>query len=224
MQTGENVALGVSVSTEATGSRGRLGNYFRERRMRLFLDFVDRVPRPAKLLDVGGTLEFWRENTPNGVSLTLVNVFEQEPLEGVTLIVGDACDLTQFSDKSFDMVFSNSVLGHVGGWQRQQQMASEIRRVGCRYFVQTPNQGFPVDWRTLMPFFHWLSPPAQAWCLRRFRVGRYRRTVNTDKAMNLATRVRNVNRREIGELFPEGKIISERVMGFTKSFMVHHGF
>jgi len=194
---------------------------FRDQRMKLFLKLIGRVPTPATLLDVGGTVDFWRDRIPEGFSLTLVNVFEQEPLEGIKVLVGDACDLTDFESQSFDVVFSNSVLGHVGGWKKQQQMASEIRRVGCQYFVQTPNQRFFLDWRTLVPFFHWLPSSVQAWCFQRFPVGRYKRVLKADLALELATRVRNVNAVELHNLFPDGTIVPERVFGLTKSFMVH---
>lgn len=197
---------------------------FRARRMEFFLRLAARLPRPAKLLDVGGTTQFWRDLCPDGFSLTILNLFEQEPLAGAEVVIGDGCDLSAFGSKQFDVVFSNSVLGHVGGWERQQQMAREIRRVGQRYFVQTPNQNFPVDWRTLVPFFHWLPAETQAWCLQRSRVGRYARAKSAEQARHLATRVRNLNRAEIRVLFPDGVIVSERAFVLTKSFMVHHGF
>jgi len=158
------------------------------------------------------------------LALTLINVMEQQPLPTVKVIVGDACDLGRFADRSFDIVFSNSVLGHVGGWERQKQMAGEIRRVGQRYFVQTPNQRFPIDWRTLVPFFHWLSPSVQSWWLQTIPIGRYGRAANADEAMILATRVRNLVSREVQELFPEAEVLRERVLGFTKSFIAFHGF
>ena len=202
-----------------------LGRNFRERRFQLLAHLCAGLPRPFTMLDVGGTVEFWQDTVAHlGCTLTVINIFEQQPVAGIKVLVGDACDLSQFGDKSFDVVFSNSVIGHVGGWERQQQMAREVRRVGRRYFVQTPNQGFPVDWRTLMPFFHWLSPAAQAWCFQKFPVGRYRRAQTREEAWHLATRVRNLNRREVAALFPSATVQSERAAGFTKSFIVHHGF
>ena len=156
--------------------------------------------------------------------MTVVNVFDQKPFEGVEVVIGDATSLAGFANNSFDIVFSNSVLGHVGGWARQQQMAAEVRRVGRRYFVQTPNHRFPLDWRTMVPFFHWLAPSMQAWFFQRIRVGRYQRVHDPAAAAELAVRVRNITRSELRTLFPEATIVSERVCGLTKSFMVHHGF
>jgi hypothetical protein len=200
------------------------GRRFRKQRMRLFFGLASRVPMPARLLDVGGTTDFWRDRLPAGLSVTLLNVFDQEALEGMEVMIGDGCDLGRFETHSFDMVFSNSVLCLVGGWKRQQQMASEIRRVGRRYFVQTANQDFPLDWRTLVPFFHWLRPSVQAWFFQRVTVGRYKKVQDAQVAGELATRVRDLTRRELSKLFPEGTIVPEKVLGLTKSFMVHRGF
>lgn len=212
-------------ATAMTTQPNALGKNFRSRRFQLFAELCAKLPRPFTLLDVGGTVEFWQDNVAAlGCELTVINIFEQRPVAGIKVLVGDACDLSRFGDKSFDVVFSNSVIGHVGGWEQQQKMAREVRRVGRRYFLQTPNQGFPVDWRTLMPFFHWLSPTAQAWWFQKIPVGRYRRAKTREEAMHLATRVRNLNRREMLTMFPDATLVPERVGGFTKSFIVHHGF
>ncbi|MEM2045934.1 MAG: class I SAM-dependent methyltransferase, partial [Candidatus Bathyarchaeia archaeon] len=60
----------------------------------------------------------------------------------VEWIIGDARCMP-FKDKSFDVVFSNSVIEHVGNYDDQKMCAEEIRRVGKCYFVQTPNFYFP---------------------------------------------------------------------------------
>jgi SAM-dependent methyltransferase len=192
--------------------------------MKLFMSLASGIPKPATLLDVGGTTDFWRDRIPKGVMVTLFNLFDQQPLDGMKVLVGDGCDLTRFKDKSFDVVFSNSVLCVVGGPQRQQQMASEIRRVGRRYFVQTANQNFPLDWRTLVPFFHWLPPAAQARWFQRVPVGRYKKAESAEQATEWATRVRDLTARDCKTLFPEATIVHERMAGMTKSLMMHHGF
>lgn len=218
--------LFTSFTGNATTQRhDRISGQFRDRRMSNFMSRLRQVARPGRLLDLGGTIEFWREKPrPDGCQLSVLNVFPQASTGDIEAVCGDACDLSRYPDKHFDVVFSNSVLGHVGDFERQKQMASEIRRVGRRYYVQTPNQDFPVDWRTLVPFFHWLSPETQAWCMQRMAVGRYPRAKDAAEAHHLATRVRNVTRAELQELFPEGTIEEERVAGFTKSFIVHYGF
>ena len=56
-------------------------------------------------------------------------------------------------DNEFDIVFSNSVIEHVGDFWKQKLFSSEIQRVGKRYFVQTPSFWFPYEPHTLIPFY-----------------------------------------------------------------------
>ena len=99
---------------------------FRDRRMKLFLAMASRVPKPATLLDVGGTVDFWRDRVPAGFSLTLLNLFDQQPFDGVNVLIGDGCDLESFDANSFDIVFSNSVLCLVGSWQRNSRWQAKF--------------------------------------------------------------------------------------------------
>jgi Methyltransferase domain len=200
----------------------RLTEDFVTRRMKLFRKLLKPISKPLTLLDVGGTVGFWREHMMAGVQITVLNVFEQASTNQINVLVGDGCDLSAFGRYSYDVVFSNSALAFVGSWQRQRALAREIRRVGQRYFVQTPNQNFFVDWRTLVPFFHWLEPTRQAWFLERMRVGRYRK-MSKAEAYGLATRVRDLTQSEMHTLFPEATIVAERLIGMTKSFVAYYG-
>lgn len=197
--------------------------------MRFFLSLLACVPKPARMLDIGGTYEFWREAGPlldrDRVQVHLLNLFPRPSVpEPFSSLVGDARDLSIYPDQAFDIVFSSSVLAFVGAPADQRRMAHEIRRVGVRYFVQTPNRNFPVDWRTLVPFFHWLPAACQAWCFRHFRVGRYSRVQTTAHARSLATRVQDLTASQVRCLFPDATLTRERFLGLTKSFMIHKGF
>jgi Methyltransferase domain len=60
------------------------------------------------------------------------------------ILVGDGCKLN-IPDESYDIAHSNSVIEHVGSWERQKQFASEIRRVGKSFWVQTPAREFFIE-------------------------------------------------------------------------------
>lgn len=76
----------------------------------------------------------------------------------VSLVQADGCRLP-FRDEAFDIVFSNAVIEHV---KDQHQFAKEIRRVGQRYFVASPNRWFPLETHSKLVFVHWL-PHKIAW-------------------------------------------------------------
>jgi ubiquinone/menaquinone biosynthesis C-methylase UbiE len=139
----------------------------RSQKCDLFFDALH-PRRGDSLLDVGGGTgilgEFgriYRYFTSVQVVNLDAQVIEEEGLEHVKCEVADGCSLP-FRDRSFDWVFSNAVIEHVGGASRQQRFASEIRRVAQKgYFVATPNRHFPLDPHTLLPFYQFLSPEWQ---------------------------------------------------------------
>jgi len=203
----------------------------RRRRFRLFRELLSSIAmhdRPVTIIDIGGTWAYWRQmewSTLGDIDVVLLNISTDEsvppPFRTVTY---GGCDLSQYADHEFDVVYSNSVLGHVGTIADQLQFAKEIRRIGRSYFVQTPNQHFIIDWRTLVPFFHLLPVHWQAWCFRHVSVGMYSRIHDYQASLGHATRVRNVTADELRRFFPDGTIVRERVIGLTKSFIIHAGF
>ncbi len=74
---------------------------------------------------------------------------------------------------SFDVVFSNAVIEHVGDRERQEALVREALRVGRRVFVTTPNRWFPIEVHTRLPFVHWLPDELahRAYDLDRERLG-----------------------------------------------------
>lgn len=63
-----------------------------------------------------------------------------------------------FEDESFDLVFSNAVIEHVGSREQQHGFLDEILRVGKRAFVTTPNRRHPIEFHTVTPLLHHLPP------------------------------------------------------------------
>jgi hypothetical protein len=59
-----------------------------------------------------------------------------------------------FKDKSFDLVFSNAVIEHVGLELDQRQFIQEQNRVGKHWIFTTPNRLFPVESHTNFLFIH----------------------------------------------------------------------
>jgi SAM-dependent methyltransferase len=106
----------------------------------------------------------------------------------VAYVQGDALALP-FEDGSFDVVFSNAVIEHVGGRERQRRFVSEALRVGRSAFVTTPNRRFPVEVHTRLPFVHWLPEPL---------AGRVYSRLGRDEGRDLHL----LSRRTFASLFP----------------------
>lgn len=208
---------------------GSLAHRFRQSRFAFFTQLLQSVPRPVRLLDIGGTESFWETMGIVGssdIEITLCNVTPplaaQRP--GFRFVQADACDLGAFGDGEYDIVFSNSVIEHVGDMARCRAMAEEVQRVGQRYFVQTPNRHFPIDPHFPFPFFQFLPVPTRAALLQTLPlawVGRIRDPVN---ARQLAQSVNLLTERELRVLFPGCQVYHERLLGMTKSFIAYAGW
>lgn len=197
---------------------------FRARRMALF-EREFRVTAETRILDVGGLPMPWTllDVQPRITMLNLPgDVFRRDMPRNIEWVAGDGCHLP-FPDQSFDLVFSNSVIEHVGPWERQVQFALEIARVGRAYFVQTPNRRFPVEQHLLTPFVHWLPRGWQRSLVRRFTV--WEMVTRPDAPQreyyldHYLAAIRLVTAGEMARLFPAARIARERFCGLTKSLV-----
>ncbi len=169
-----------------------------------------------RLLDIGAGggagLEFFnRTNRIITLNLTREEARTMQAYPNTLPLVGDGCALP-FRDLTVDLVFSNSVLEHVGSLKNVEQFAAEHCRVGRRYYLQTPNRHFPLEPHYLFPFFQFLPETIQRRIHRVWRVSWfYGRPFE---------RVLLQSKRDLEALFPRGTIVSERLFGLTKSWMV----
>ncbi len=196
----------------------------RRKRFSLFVDMIQRNARtPLYILDVGGTEMFWESMgfTESGNYITLLNLVQFEcKCKNISSVVGNACKMDQFADNQFDIVFSNSVIEHLGTLEDQKKMAQEVRRIAKTYFLQTPNYYFPIEPHFMVPFFHWLPIPVRKWLIGHFSLGSYARVNNDEEAERFVKEIRLMKYYELKKLFPGASIVRERFFGLTKSFLV----
>ena len=179
------------------------------------------------ILDVGGTRNYWNMLPPgflneNNAKITLLNIKSPKDARGdevFSFAEGDGCDLGAFGAGRFHIAHSNSVLEHVGNWDRMERFAREIARVGQKYFVQTPNYWFPVEPHFMTPFLHWLPKPARVWLVLHFSLGHWDRAATVGKAVRAVEHASLVNRRMFAALFPDAEILTERLMLLPKSLI-----
>jgi SAM-dependent methyltransferase len=189
------------------GVRTRVAERFarraRERRADLFRRLVD--PRPGERIVDVGCGEIGLAAHQSGNEITGVDLVDRPGYPG-HFVRADARDLP-FADGEFDIAHSNSLIEHVGDRRDRERVAAELRRVGRRYFVQTPNRGFPVEPHSLLPLVHWLPR----------RVGRrlWRFGVSDDHFEDTWL----LGARELQELFPDAVIVRERFGPLTKSLI-----
>jgi hypothetical protein len=205
-----------------------LANRFRRRRFRFFRSLLAGVPAPVRILDVGGTQEFWRQmGAADEPGLEIV-VLNSDPriaaADRIEVVTGDARDMSCFAEDEFDVAFSNSVIEHLGEPAGQRRMASEVRRVAVRYFVQTPNRYFPIEPHFMLPGFQFLPVAARIALVRRFALGYHDAQPDPERARRAVTEIRLLGAGELRELFPAAELYHERVLGLTKSLIAYGGW
>jgi hypothetical protein len=203
----------------------------RNHRLNLFKSLLATVKTPIKILDVGGTLDFWKDsgliNSTQNIQLTIFNMMSIDidpEYQNIKTIVGDARNMQVFQDDEFDVVFSNSVIEHVGAYRDQELMAQEIMRVSKRYFIQTPNIYFPIEPHFVFPFFQFLPRELQVWLVTHAKLGWYDLITDEKKAWEIVNEVRLLSKNEFVSIFPNADIYQEKFFGLTKSFIAYGGW
>lgn len=203
-------------------------NKLRAKRFRLFEALAALLPRPLRILDVGGTNAFWENRGWAGRAdidiVTLNLVAEKQRHENITPLTGDATNLTQFDDRTFDIAFSNSVIEHLFTFENQRRMASEIQRVGKSFWVQTPNFWFPLEPHFHLPGWQWMPLELRVSIIRRRTCGWRGPCPDPVRARKLVQEVRLLRKSELRTIFPEASFLPERFCRWVKSWIVIGGF
>jgi ubiquinone/menaquinone biosynthesis C-methylase UbiE len=159
-----------SGTVEMSALAERISRQSRRKKMRVLLPLV----RAARsVLDVGaGRGDFLYEDLPAGWSGRIVALDKRSNyLDELTrrfpfveTLVQDATALP-FGDGEFDLVVCNAVLEHIPG--SVEAVASEIRRVGSRYFVAVPYRYSITEAHYHLPFTGFLPSKQRDWFVSR---------------------------------------------------------
>lgn len=204
----------VVESPRSLGARSRMRRWQEVRRR--FGDLAD-----LRVVDLGGTVDSWVRAPMRPAHVTVVNLFEPgtDPPPWITPVRGDACDpSTVPAGSRADLVFSNSLIEHVGGHAKRRELADAVRALADRYWVQTPYRYFPLEPHFLVPGFAHLPLAARARLLQRWPLVH---TPPADRraAVEAALDVELLGRTELAHYFPEAEVLADRVGPLVKSLV-----
>ncbi len=196
---------------------GLFANYFRPRRMRLFIS-VFGISQQTRIIDLGGTPFNWAliDEQPD---VTMVNTHgDYKEFAPYKLVIFDG-SIVPFRDHSFDICYSNSVIEHVGDVDAVARFASEVRRLAPRYFVQTPNRYFFAEPHFICVFIHWLPMRLKRRLIRRGSLWGWMAKPDQKTIDEWLRDIRLLTVKDMRRLFPDAEIVRERFLGFTKSII-----
>jgi hypothetical protein len=236
-----NPERGITVPAEPTPAKRKINRprirsvalRMRRKRGRKIIALIEKIyaaRQEVHIVDVGGTREYWniipveylrRRN----VHITVVNISPSEnpPDRHETMfsyMQGDGCRLEVIADYQFDIAHSNSVIEHVGEWEKMVDFANEIRRIARLYYVQTPNYYFPLEPHFLFPFFQWLPLSLKLRLIMRFQLGCFPKAAGEEEARTYVEMCRLLTKRKLIRLFPDAELHKERLFFLAKSFIL----
>lgn len=196
---------------------GSVGARFRLRRWehlkREFPNFAE-----LNVLDLGGTTLWWQRAPVKPRSVTVINLHDPgERLSWLRPIEGDACDAVNLvGNEKFDLVFSNSLIEHLGGHHARVRFAEAVRALAPRYAVQTPYRYFPIEPHWLFPGMQFLPLAVGAWIAPRWPLGHtYGWPATRARGEVMYTELLSAS--DFRTYFPDAHIVWERVAGMPKS-------
>lgn len=206
----------------------------RKKRLAKLLNMIEVTFKSAgevKVIDIGGRPGYWKTNfskkylEDHNVQITIVNLpdekgyLKSEHPEYFSFISADGCNLSDIKSNEFDISHSNSVIEHVGDWNRMVLFAKEVQRVAAKHFIQTPSYWFPLEPHVMFPFFHWLPKPFRVFLLMNFSLGNWEKSHSIGDAMTQMESARLLDVNMFSYLFKDSIILKEKLFFLTKSFI-----
>jgi hypothetical protein len=198
----------------------RVGSFTHRCRQHRNEEFKRRFPSLAdmRVLDLGGTAVSWRVLGMQPRSVTLVNLDQAEDgyESWMDFVRADACS-GDFG--KYDLVFSNSLMEHVGGHARRQQFARVVQESAPSWWIQTPYRYFPVEPHWIFPGFQFLPFRARLAICRHWNTLHESARKDMAEAAELVASIELISASEMAMYFPTSEIWYERIMGLPKSLV-----
>ncbi|MDP3392440.1 methyltransferase domain-containing protein [Sediminibacterium sp.] len=202
-------------------------NQLRKKRFALLKDQIEQLIAQKghiKILDIGGETDYWKyigwKNEHCTIYLlNLSTAPGQADVPGFVRVTGSALELP-FEPGDVDLIFSNSVIEHVGSYANQSIFAKEVRRVCHKYIIQTPSWWFPLEPHSLIPFFQYLPHAIRAFLIMRFNINYFPKKSTYQEALAVSHSTLMFTRSRFQQLFPEATLHTETLFGIPKSYTV----
>lgn len=193
--------------------------------MKLLEDHV-RITGHERILDIGSEVDDQSrqilERVENKRTITAINITEhhlnaiRSTYPNINVAIADGRRLP-FPDKSFDLVYSNAVIEHVGDFEAQKEFASEVRRVGKRWFITTPNRAFPFEFHARMPLISWLPPDVMQKAAHRWGYNHQRKRYEAGCDYS---DVHLMTARQVQAAFPDSVVLKPRITIWPETLVV----
>jgi hypothetical protein len=176
-----------------------------------------------RILDLGGDYAYWKTmNWKNdSTHITLLNLADTtiplEQKEWFDSLQANALKCP-FPDQSFDLVFSNSAIEHMGSIENQNEFANEVKRLAPNYIVQTPSIWFPLEPHCRIPFFQFIPHPIRAILLRLFPIHYFPKAKNYAEGLRSSKTTLMMGKKRFHAYFPQAEIVTEYLWGIPKSY------
>ena len=197
-----------------------LGARKRARRWEVFAETFPDIGT-MRVIDLGGTVETWLRAPVRPVHVHVVNLEEHPPEvpDWIKAEYGDACSLSEeILDGGYDLVYSNSVIEHVGGHAQRARFAGAVHTLAKRHWVQTPYRYFPIEPHWLFPGFQFLPLNARAQLARYWPLA-HSRAGSAEEGLRSAMSTELISRSEMEHYFPDSKVLGEHMAGLVKSLI-----
>jgi hypothetical protein len=201
-------------------SPGSVGDRRRQRRWQWFHTAFPEI-ESMSVVDLGGRADSWLRAPVHPAS---VHVIDLEPSSEdlpswIRADEADACDLPSWiTANRYDLVFSNSVIEHVGGHSPRMQFAASVHKLAERHWVQTPYRYFPIEPHWLFPGFQFLPLNIRAELSRRWPLV-HTPSASHQEGLRAAMGVELLSRAEMAYYFPDSVLQFERIGGIIKSLI-----
>jgi hypothetical protein len=119
----------------------------------------------------------------------------------------------------YDLVFSNSLMEHLGGHARRQQFADVVQTSAPSWWIQTPYRYFPIEPHWFFPGFQFMPFRARLAVCQHWNTLHEPARKDRTEAAELVASTELISATEMSMYFPGSESWFERMAGIPKSLV-----